>query len=107
MDTQLKENLTMKNVTRNRERGVALFFSIFALLLLTAIAGALIFMASTETSINSNYRQEQTAFFAAKAGIEEARARMMPADPNSINTTAAPLSIVAPTNTTASLIYIV
>jgi hypothetical protein len=108
MDAQLKENLTMKNVTRNRERGVALFFSIFALLLLTAIAGALIFMASTETSINSNYRQEQTAFFAAKAGIEEARARMMPADPNSINTTAAPLPIVAPTNNaTSPIIYIV
>ena len=108
MDTQLKESLIMKNVTRNRERGVALFFSVFALLLLTAIAGALIFMASTETSINANYRQEQTAFFAAKAGIEEARARMMPADPNSINTTAAPLPILAPTNNaTSPLIYIV
>jgi hypothetical protein len=105
MDTQLKENLTMKNVTRNRERGVALFFSIFALLLLTAIAGALIFMATTETSINSNYRQEQTAFFAAKAGIEEARARMMPSDPNTINPS---LPLSAPTNSAASpLIYIV
>src|ERR1700722_1087616 len=115
MDTQLKENLTMKNVTRNRERGVALFFSIFALLLLTAIAGTLIFMASTETSINSNYRQEQTAFFAAKAGIEEARARMMPADPNTINLNGTSLPTGAPDTpnlppnnaTTSKLIYIV
>jgi Tfp pilus assembly protein PilX len=74
----------MKYQTRNRERGVALFFSIFALLLLTAIGAALIFMASTETSVNSNYRQEQMAYFAAKAGVEEARARMMQSDPTSV-----------------------
>jgi len=74
----------MKNVARNKESGVALFFSIFALLLLTAIGAALIFMASTETSVNSNYRQEQVAYFAAKAGIEEARARMMASDPNTM-----------------------
>jgi hypothetical protein len=105
MDAQLKESLTMKNVTRNRQRGIALFFSIFALLLLTAIAAALIFMANTETSINSNYRQEQMAYFAAKAGIEEARARMMSSDPNPIN---ALLPVVAPTNNAASpIIYIV
>jgi hypothetical protein len=101
----------MQNVTRNRERGVALFFSIFALLLLTAIAGALIFMATTETSINSNYRQEQTAFFAAKAGIEEARARMMPSDPNTINLNGTALPTLAPNappnNNTSQIIYIV
>ena len=74
----------MQTVARHKERGVALFFSIFALLLLTAIGAALIFMASTETSINSNFRQEQMAYFAAKAGIEEARARMMTSDPASI-----------------------
>jgi hypothetical protein len=102
MDTQLKESLTMKNATRNRQRGIALFFSIFALLLLTAIAAALIFMANTETSVNSNYRQEQTAYFAAKAGIEEARARMMPSDPNPIA-----LPTVAPTNLNGQITYIV
>ena len=74
----------MKNQTRNRERGVALFFSIFALLLLTAIGAALIFMSSTETSVNSNYHQEQIAYFAAKAGLEEGRARLMPSDPASV-----------------------
>jgi type IV pilus assembly PilX-like protein len=102
MDTQLKESLTMKNVTGNRQRGIALFFSIFALLLLTAIAAALIFMANTETSVNSNYRQEQVAYFAAKAGIEEARARMMASDPNPIA-----LPTVAPTNLNGQIIYIV
>jgi hypothetical protein len=74
----------MKTPTRNAERGVALFFSIFALLLLTAIGATLVFMANTETSINSNFRQEQVAYFGAKAGIEEARARMMASDPNTM-----------------------
>src|SRR5690348_6774647 len=84
----------MRKLARNKERGVALFFSIFALLLLTAIGAALIFMASTETSVNSNYRQEQVAYLAAKAGIEEARARMMASDPKSIvcGATAGPCS---------------
>lgn len=104
----------MKNQTRNRERGVALFFSIFALLLLTAIGAALIFMAGTETSVNSNYRQEQMAYFAAKAGLEEARARMMPSDPNSMylspGNATHPLfdpSLVAAPTTGNSMIYYV
>lgn len=81
----------MKVRTNNPESGLALFFAIFTLLLLTAIGASLILMSGTETSINSNYRQEQIAYFAAKAGIEEARARMMAADPNTINTGANPL----------------
>ena len=97
----------MKNTKRNAERGVALLFTLFALLLLMATAGALTFTATIETSVNSNYRQEQIAYFGAKAGIEEARARMMQSDPNSINTTIVPLPTVAPTTGNASVIYIV
>jgi hypothetical protein len=97
----------MKIVTRNRERGIALFFSIFALLLLTAIAGALIFMANTETSVNSNYRNEQIAYFGAKAGIEEARARMMASDPNTINAAGTQLPTAVPTTANNGVIYIV
>jgi len=74
----------MKAQTKKRESGIALFFAVGALLLLTVIGAALIFMTNTDTSINSNYRQEQIAYFAAKAGVEEARARMMAADPASI-----------------------
>ena len=95
----------MKNsIKRNAEQGIALLFAIFALLLLMAIAGALTFTATIETSVNSNYRQEQMAYFAAKAGIEEARARMMQSDPNSIN---AQLPTGAPTTANASVMYIV
>jgi Tfp pilus assembly protein PilX len=76
-----------RNKTRKirQESGVALIFALFALLLLSAIAASLVFMTNTETSVNSNYRNERTADYAAKAGFEEVRARMRVGDPASIN----------------------
>jgi Tfp pilus assembly protein PilX len=59
------------------ERGVALLFAIFTLLLLSAIAASLVLMTNTETSVNANYRAERVSSFAAKAGVEEARDRMV------------------------------
>jgi hypothetical protein len=58
------------------QRGVALFFAVFALLLLSALAAALMLLSSTEATINANYRSEEIAFFAAKAGMEEIMDRM-------------------------------
>jgi predicted lipid-binding transport protein (Tim44 family) len=104
-DMNRKKGLSMiKNTTGNAERGIALFFTMFALLLLMAIAGALTFTATIETSVNSNYRQEQVAYFAAKAGLEEARARMMSSDPHPINSA---LATVAPTTSNQGIVYIV
>jgi Tfp pilus assembly protein PilX len=58
------------------ERGFALFIAIFTLLLITAIAAGMLMLTNTDTNISSNFRDEQTAFFAAKAGLEEVRDRM-------------------------------
>jgi len=58
------------------ERGVALLFALFALLLLSAIAASLMFMTNTESAVNNNYRSERLSAFAAKAGMEEVRDRM-------------------------------
>jgi hypothetical protein len=76
---------TWKN---KRERGVALIFAIFTLLLVSAIAASLVFMTNTETSVNSNYRAERVSSFGAKSGMEEIRDRMaLPAtDPKSLAT---------------------
>jgi Tfp pilus assembly protein PilX len=60
----------------NSERGVALLFALFTLLLLSAIAAALVFMTNTETSVNGNYRMERVSALASKAGMEEVRDRM-------------------------------
>jgi hypothetical protein len=70
----------MKTGSSQQQRGIALFLTVFALVLLSAIAMGLMYMADTEIAINNNYRDSQQAFYAAKAGIEEARERMMPAN---------------------------
>ncbi|HET9408344.1 MAG TPA: hypothetical protein VFO39_13975 [Candidatus Sulfotelmatobacter sp.] len=58
------------------ERGIALFIAIFTVLLVTAVATGLLLLTNANTNISGNFRDEQTAFFAAKAGMEEARDRM-------------------------------
>ena len=73
--------------SRKSERGVALFIAIFALLLISVVALALMVMAGTETSLNSNYKSSVQAFYDARAGVEEARGRMWSANPNFIGAT--------------------
>src|SRR5579862_1321942 len=84
MANQLTDCIANRAVrrTNGEERGVALFFAIFALLLLSAIAATLILSSATDTAINGNYRSEEVAYFGAKSGVEEVRARMMASNPN-------------------------
>jgi len=81
MTSQSKMTCTFKS----EERGVALLFCMFALLILTAITTSLILLSGTETNVNANYRSEEVAFFAAKAGIYEALDRLQTTNANSIN----------------------
>jgi hypothetical protein len=55
------------------QRGIAMMVALLALLLLAAIGMGLMFMADTENSVNNNYRDSQKAYFAARAGAEDAR----------------------------------
>jgi hypothetical protein len=73
-----------KRHKKNSESGVALLIAIFTLMLIAAIAGALIVSSGTETSLATNYRSTTTGYYAAVAGIEEARGRLLPTNPNSI-----------------------
>jgi len=84
----------------NQQSGVALLFALLALFLLTAIALGMIYMTNTEGSVNANYRNDQALYFAAKAGLEEARNRLMPTNPNSLvppNCTGGPSACLATT----------
>ena len=62
--------------TRNHEEGVALIAAILTLLLLSAITAGIIILTNTETDTSANFKDEQRAFFSAKAGIEEVRDRL-------------------------------
>ena len=57
-----------------RDRGVALFVTVMALFLVSAVAFALALSASVETMIAANYRRSVEALFAADAGLERAEA---------------------------------
>lgn len=67
----------MKSRALNNQKGIALLMALLTLLLLSAIAAGLIFSTNTDSAINSNFRAEQREYFAARAGLEEARIRML------------------------------
>lgn len=69
----------------NSETGFALLIAIFILLLLTAIGAGMVTMTNTDSSISSNFRDEQSAYFAAKAGIEEVRDRFRSGASNTLS----------------------
>ncbi len=73
---------------RRKETGIALLIAIFILLLIGVVAIALIVSSSTETALAGNYRSSTGVYYAAVAGLEEARARLRSNDPNSFNKTA-------------------
>ncbi len=72
---------------RPAERGVALLISIFALLLISGVAISLIVMSGTESAIAGNAKGNTQVFYASYAGLEEARGRMWPNHPNTLDGT--------------------
>src|SRR5437667_7200906 len=65
------------NSQRNQS-GVAMIIALFALLLLSVVGLGMMYSTNMETSINGNYRDKQEAFYAALAGLQEARDRIQP-----------------------------
>ncbi len=74
--------------TNRPEKGIALLISIFVLLLISVVAIALIVSSGTETALAGNYRSSTGVYYAALAGLEEARGRLLGKDPNSFQKTA-------------------
>jgi hypothetical protein len=66
------------NNYRESEKGVALLISIFALMLISAVAISLVLMSGTGSAIDANYRNSTKAFYNAYAGLEEVRGRLAP-----------------------------
>src|SRR6202022_1671595 len=93
-----------KKQNRASERGVALVIALLVLLLLSTVVAGMMIMSTTETSISANFRDEQTAFFAARAGLEETRDRMRKTATDSLNASlptalpGAPSSVLYVTN---------
>ena len=77
------------------DRGMALLLSLFAVFIATSVGLSMLMLSDSETAVNSNYRSEQTAYYASKAGLEEARDRMRSGAGTGI-TISASLPTVAP-----------
>src|SRR5690349_13920698 len=89
----------MTTINQNREKGVALMLALVLLLLITAITFGVITMSNTENSINTNFKGEETEYFAARAGVEEARNRLLP---TALDQNGASIALTAPTLPTAT-----
>lgn len=74
---------------KSRQQGAALLIAIFALLLISVVAIALIVSSGTDSALASNYRSSGTAYYAALAGLEEGRGRLLWKNPAFLNNTVA------------------
>jgi len=64
------------------------------LMLISVVAIALLVSSGTETALGANYRSSSTVYYAALAGLEEARGRLLPKNPNYFGA-----SVIAPGTT--------
>jgi Tfp pilus assembly protein PilX len=60
----------------NSEKGIALVSVILIMSTLVLLGSTAVIMTSTDLKISGNYKLSEQAFYAAEAGVEEARARM-------------------------------
>jgi Tfp pilus assembly protein PilX len=75
-------------ISKNQEAGVALLLSIFVLLAISVVGIAMILASGTESALAGNYRTSTSAYYAATAGLEEARSRLLPKNPDTFDGTA-------------------
>src|SRR5690242_11421638 len=73
-----------KNKRKNPETGVALLVAMISLLLITAVGVAMVVASGSESALSGNYRSSSSAYYAAFAGLEEARGRLLPTNPNTL-----------------------
>jgi hypothetical protein len=91
-------NVKTTNRRRRSEAGVAMLIAIFVLLLIAVVGIALIVSSGTETALAGNYRSSTAVHYAALAGLEEARGRLLPKNPNYFNAFVAPPGTTLGTN---------
>src|SRR5271156_211278 len=94
--TEYDLNLARPTRAGRAEAGVALLISLFALLLICIVGIALILASGTDSALTGNYHSATSVYYAALAGLEEGRGRMLPRSPNYLNTFVAPPGALLP-----------
>src|SRR5271166_2915740 len=80
----MRARKTMRRGTA--EAGVALLISLFALLLICVVGIALIMASGTDSALTGNYHSATSVYYAALAGLEEGRGRMLAKSANYLPT---------------------
>jgi hypothetical protein len=93
-----------RKTSRRPQEGIALLIAIFVLLLISVVAIALLVSSGTETALGANYRTSSTVYYAAIAGLEEARGRLLPKNPNSFVPSVIPPGLTFPLGQTLYVI---
>src|SRR5882724_7902232 len=71
--------------TRMNENGMVTAVALLLMAVLTLLGTAAVVVTSTDILIGGNYKVSEQAFYAAEAGVEEARARLRSTAANPIN----------------------
>src|SRR6266481_5213426 len=77
-------NRTPRRPIDRSEKGIALLIAIFVLVLISVVALSMLLSSGMETSLAGNYRLSTQSYYAAYAGLEEARGRMWSKHPNKL-----------------------
>jgi hypothetical protein len=85
-----------------------LLIAIFALMLVSVVAIALVVSTGTDSALASNYRSASSAYYAAMAGLEEARGRLLWKSPVYLGTPFPNLfnSVALPTFSLTQVVYV-
>ncbi len=99
--------MNARSTKRNqrRESGIALLIAIFVLLLISVVGIALIVSSGTESALAGNYRSATGVYYASLAGLEEARGRLLPKNPNYFSKTP-PANFLPPPGTQWDIGYV-
>jgi hypothetical protein len=83
----MRKAITKRRSKQRRDSGAAMLIAVFALLLISVVAIALVVSSGTDSSLAGNYRTATSAYYAATAGLEEARGRVLWKNADFINKT--------------------
>lgn len=72
---------TVLRQPRKSERGIVLLLTLLALLLISAVGAAILYMAAAESGMVGSQRLASRTFYGAMGGVEEGRYRMLPSLP--------------------------
>jgi hypothetical protein len=75
----------MSNLIHKNEKGMVLPLGLMFLAIIAILGTTAVIVSTTDLKIGSNYRASEQAFYAAEAGLEEARARLRNNAANPIN----------------------